>query len=64
VELTPSSVIKEKLIVKGRLEGVDEARNLSLRMSNGDICEVKEGRVIERPSPDSSIDLRKEKISC
>ncbi len=56
VELAPSSAIKEKVIIKGRLEGIDEAGNLSIRMPNEEICKVREGRVLERPSPDSSID--------
>lgn len=54
VELAPSSVIKEKVTVKGKLEGIDDAGNLLLRMSNGDICKIKEGRILDRPNPDNS----------
>ena len=46
VELAPSSVIKEKLIVKGQLKGIDNDGNLSLKMPSGEVCKVREGRIL------------------
>ncbi len=55
VEFAPSSIVKEKIIIRGKLEGIDDTGTLLLKSSRGEICKIREGRVLGMIKTNGSI---------